>query len=273
MIDDLDEALRDLLIRELPVTNSEIDIAFEQPKREWSARLSRPTVNLYLHDIRENAKLRREQVPYEVSRSQNSVTQQRQPFRVDLHYLITTWAMAPEDEHRLLARTLMALMRYPEFPADLLPEGLQDQPIPIPLRVGHSDLLEKPSDLWSVMDNQQRPGIVLVATLSFTAYPAVEKPLTRTAEFRSRRSDDGDETGASHGYIAVRGAVISKKPLADLQVKVLEQGTDALIMPSGEFGIRNLQPGEYTLEVTAKGHPATKHKIVVPAANYDIKLK
>jgi hypothetical protein len=273
MIDDLDEALRDLLIRELPVQNSEIDIAFEQPKRDWSARLSRPTVNLYLHDIRENAKLRREQVPYEVARNQSTVVQQRQPFRVDLHYLITTWAMAPEDEHRLLARTLMALMRFPEFPADLLPEGLQDQPIPIPLRVGQSDTLDKPSDLWSVMDNQQRPGIVLTATLSFTAYPSVEKPLTRTAEYRSRRSDTEDAGGVSHGAIAVRGAVISKKPLSGLKVTVLERGTEAEITPTGEFGIRNLQPGEYTLEVTAEGHPTTKHKIVVPAANYDIKLK
>jgi hypothetical protein len=273
MIDDLDEGLRDLLIRELPVTNSDVDIAFEQPKRDWSARLSRPTVNLYLHDIRENAKLRREQVPYEVSRNPNTVTQQRQPFRVDLHYLITTWAMAPEDEHRLLARTLMALMRFPEFPADLLPEGLQDQPIPIPLRVGQSDTLDKPSDLWSVMDNQQRPGIVLTATLSFTAYPSVVKPLTRTAEFRTRRSDTAEPGGQSHGSIAVRGAVISKKPLSDLRVTVLERGTEAEITPTGEFGIRNLQPGEYTLEITAEGHPASKHKIVVPAANYDIKLK
>jgi len=273
MIDDLDEALRELLIRELPVTNSEIDIAFDQPKRDWSARLSRPTVNLYLHDIRENAKLRREQVPYEVSRTPNSVTQQRQPFRVDLQYLITTWAMAPEDEHRLLARTLMALMRYPEFPGDLLPEGLQDQPIPIPLRVGQTDTLDKPSDLWSVMDNQQRPGIVLTATLSFTAYPSVVKPLTRTAEYKSRRSDAPESSGASHGALSVRGAVISKKPLSDLRVRLLERGDDADITEQGEFGIRNLQPGEYTLEVTAEGHPSSKHKIVVPAASYDIKLK
>jgi len=155
----------------------------------------------------------------------------------------------------------------------LLPEGLQDQPIPIPLRVGQTDTLDKPSDLWSVMDNQQRPGIVLTATLSFTAYPSVEKPLTRTAEYKSRRSDAPESTGASHGAISVRGAVISKKPLSDLRVRLLERGDDADITPQGEFGIRNLQPGEYTLEVTAEGHPSSKHKFVVPSANYDIKLK
>jgi hypothetical protein len=58
-----------------------------------------------------------------------------------------------------------------------------------------------------------------------------------------------------------------------LRVTVLERGTEAETTPTGEFGIRNLQPGEYTLEITAEGHPASKHKIVVPAANYDIKLK
>lgn len=269
MIDELDDGLRDLLVRELPVKNNEVDIAFDQPKREWSARLSRPTINLYLHDIRENVKLRREQVPYELERRPNAVVQQRQPYRVDLHYLVTTWAAAPEDEHRLLARTLMTLMRYPEFPGDLLPEGLQDQPIPIPLKVGQSDTLDKPSDLWSVLDNQQRPGIVLVATLSFTAYPSVVKPLTRTAEFRSSQAGD---TGASRGFISVSGTVKSRKPLANLHVKLLERAEELELRPNAEFGIRNLEPGEYTLEITADGHPPSKHKIKVPADSYDVKV-
>ena len=120
------------------------------------------------------------------------------------------------------------------------------------------------------MDNQQRPGIVLIATLSFTAYPSVVKPLTRTAEFRSSRTDAPD---SGHGSISVRGAVLSSRPLANLRVTLLERGTQIETTPGGEFGIRNLQPGEYTLEVTAEGRPASKHKIVVPAANYDIKLK
>ena len=58
MFDELDEALRRLLIREIPIKNNEVDISFDQPKSEWSARLNRPTVNLFLHDVRENTKLR-----------------------------------------------------------------------------------------------------------------------------------------------------------------------------------------------------------------------
>jgi hypothetical protein len=61
MIDDLDEALRQLLIAELPIVSNEVDIAFEPPTRDWSARLSRPTLNLFMHDLRENNKLRTQQ--------------------------------------------------------------------------------------------------------------------------------------------------------------------------------------------------------------------
>ena len=60
MIDDLNEALRELLKRELPIKNGEVDISFDQPKREWSARLSRPTLNLFLHEMQENTKLRQQ---------------------------------------------------------------------------------------------------------------------------------------------------------------------------------------------------------------------
>ena len=269
MIDELDDGLRELLLRELPIKNNEVDIAFDQPKRDWSARLSRPTINLYLHDIRENVKLRREQRPYELERRSDAVVQQRQPMRVDLHYLITTWAAAPEDEHRLLARTLMTLMRYPEFPGDLLPEGLQDQPIPIPLKVAQSDSLDKPSDLWSVLDNQQRPGIVLIATLSFSAYPSVVKPLTRTAEVRTGPSDN---PAAGHGYISISGMIKTRKPLANLRVKLLERGQEIDLLDNNEFGIRNLQPGDYTLEITADGRKPSKHKITVPAPSYDVEI-
>src|SRR3990172_3170765 len=115
MIDDLDEALRQLLIRELPIKNGEVDIEFKQPTRQWSARISRPTLNAYLYDVRENVKLRQVQPGWEVSRGNGGGGIRRlNPVRLDCHYLITAWAAEPEDEHRLLARTLMALFRHLE---------------------------------------------------------------------------------------------------------------------------------------------------------------
>src|SRR5262245_35297622 len=114
MIDDLDEALRQLLTRDLPIKNGEIDISFDQPKRELSARLSRPTLNLFLYDLAENKKLRQANPGmWEIEHDSNGqATKRRREVRVDLRYMITAWATEAEDEHRLLTRTLLALFRY-----------------------------------------------------------------------------------------------------------------------------------------------------------------
>ena len=42
MISDLDDTLEKLLIKEMPIKNGEVEVKFDQPKREWSTRLSRP---------------------------------------------------------------------------------------------------------------------------------------------------------------------------------------------------------------------------------------
>ena len=42
----------------MPTKKNEADLAFDQPNREWSARLNRPTLNIFLHDMHENVKLR-----------------------------------------------------------------------------------------------------------------------------------------------------------------------------------------------------------------------
>src|SRR3954452_19595809 len=52
---DLDEALRTLLRRELERHGFEgVEIAFDAPASDWSAKLTAPTVTLFLYDLREN---------------------------------------------------------------------------------------------------------------------------------------------------------------------------------------------------------------------------
>jgi len=105
----------------------------------------------------------------------------RRATRLDMYYLVTAWATAPEDEHRLLARTLMTFLRYPELPDEALPASLLDQPNPIPLKVAQPDTLDKPSDLWSVLDNQMRLGFLMVATIELDIELAIEAPLVLEA--------------------------------------------------------------------------------------------
>jgi hypothetical protein len=283
MIDDLDEALRKLLVRELPVKNGEVDIQFHQPRREWSAKLSRPTLNLFLYDLRENLKLRYTAQGWDIERrSDGTAIQKRKPFRADLHYIITAWANEPEDEHRLLARTLMALFRVPELPMDILPESLRDQPAPISLKVAQYDTSQNLTDLWSAMDNELRPAIICMVTLALNPYEAITGPLVRTRELRIGQAIEpvSEETliksAGAATYWTIGGAVRSKKPLDldTLHVTLVERGLEIKLQPEGRFSIGNLEEGEYTLSVAADGARtrARSFKLKVPAPDYDIEL-
>src|ERR687886_564614 len=129
MFADLDETIRELLIKNVPIDLTEVDISFEAPDREWSGRLSRPTVNCFLYDVRENLDLR--QTDWEQQRQNGTARGRRLPARIDATYQVTVWARAPEDEHRLLWRVMAALFRNQAIQADLLHGELKDQPFPL----------------------------------------------------------------------------------------------------------------------------------------------
>jgi Pvc16 N-terminal domain len=278
MIDDLDEVLRQLLIRELPIKNGEVDVEFDQPKREWSGRVSRPTINLFLHDIRENQKLRQTQPMWELEQNSNgTVTKRRKPVRMDLHYVITAWATEPEDEHRLLSRTLMALFRHPELPEELLPESLQHQSAPISMMVAQYDELKNPTDVWNVLDNEMRPGIACTVTLAIDPYLPTVTPLVRMRELRigpspvpaAQRLEAGSQPDR---FWTAGGTLHSKEPLdaEKVHMTLVEQGLAVPLQPDGRFAIGRLRAGEYTLEVAVEGQPPRRNKIAVPAPDCDL---
>jgi hypothetical protein len=275
VFDDLDEALRELLIRELPIANDEVDIEFDRPKREWSARLSRPTLNLFLYEVHENQKLRQAQPMWETVRNEDgTVSQRRKPVRVDLHYMITVWATEPEDEHRLLARTMLALFRTPHLPEDVLPESLRHQTRPIELMAAQPNALQNPVDIWTVLDNELGPAIDLTVTMSLDPYVPTTKPLVTEREVRfaqdvGRKRQEGEE----EVFYAVGGTLLSKEPLQDARVVLVDQGLEILPQTDGEFVIGRLRGGKYTLEVSAEGYAPTRHEISVPEGPYSIEIK
>jgi hypothetical protein len=279
MLHELDEVLRQLLIREIPIKNGEVDIAFDQPEREWSTRLSRPTLNLFLHDIRENLKLRASQQWLIEHNPDGTATQRRTPVRVDLHYMITAWANEPDDEHNLLARALMALFRQPHLPQDLLPDSLKDQPTPIPLRVAQEDELRNVADVWNALDNEMRPSIALTVTLALDPYLPLTTPLVRTRELRIGQSAEPlsetlvQEFGPDV-FWTIGGTVRTDKSLEDLHLTLVERGQEVPIQVEegeGRFTIGKLRAGDYTLEVAADGK-SKRHKIAVPAPDYELEV-
>jgi hypothetical protein len=271
---DLDEVLRQLLVREMPIENGEVDLTFEQPTREWAARLSRPTLNLFLHDMRENLKLRHSQQWMVEQNTDGTATQRRVPVRVDLHYMVTAWANEPDDEHNLLARTLMALFRQPHLPEELLPESLQGQPRPIPLQVAQDDELRNPADVWNALDNEIRPSIVLTLTVSLDPYQPQVTPLVRTREVRFGQAADPSqqalEPGSEEVFWSIGGTVHSKRPLEELRLTLVERGLQIPLQEEGQFAINGLRAGEYTLEIASNGDRLKQAKITVPSPDFDV---
>ena len=193
MIHDVDESLR-TLIRGDVMNGSALDISFETPSVEWSARRTTPALNLYLYDIHED--LQRREVQYQDVRDENGIVVQRvmPPRRFALCYLVTAWTQRPEDEHRLLSAVLSCFIRADTLPASALQGGLAGLhesvrcTIALPLPPERSV-----SDVWSTLGGGLKASLDLVVTAPFVTnrYQSVGPPVT---EEPFVRVDPGDGT-------------------------------------------------------------------------------
>jgi hypothetical protein len=281
MIADLDETIRRLLKEELPIRNSEIEVSFEQPSREWSAKLSRPTINLFLHDVRENNVLRRHQwePAGNGSPGDNRSHRKRSPMRVDCQYMLTTWANDPADEHRLLTRCLLVLFRFPVLPEDRLVGSLQHPPYDIQARLAHHDQLTNPAEVWSALDNELRPSIPYVITLALDPWTEVrDDAIVRTLTLHTGQSQNlpryprlSKETRQELTLIG--GTVWDRAekgvPRSGIEVAVKGTGLFDTTDDQGRFTLGSLPRGQYTLVAWApEGKPSEK-RIAVPVTGPD----
>jgi hypothetical protein len=151
----------------VPLAPREADIAFEAPDKDWAASVSRPTVNLYLWDIRPSM-MERDFGMIEVT-DRNGQRQRRSPLpRVECRFLVTAWTREVNDEHSLLGRVLSALLVNPVITTDHLADALASiEPLPtIELRTGPAT---ENSDFWSALGGQLKPGLDVVVTVTVDA--------------------------------------------------------------------------------------------------------
>lgn len=280
MLSDLDETIKKMLTAELGIKNGEVDIKFEQPKREWSSRLNRPTINFFLYDVRENVMLRQHQ--WDVQANGNGrvdlVGLKRTPFRLDCYYMITTWTPQErvDDEHRLLSNCLMVLFRNPILPADYLTGLVAGQEFEIQARVASHDKLTNPAEVWSALDNEMRPSISYLITIAMDPWQKIELPMVRslglqlgpTSEPAARELD----TVASH-KTTVGGQVRKNgQPQPQLRVALADTGFETITNDQGQYQLNSLPHGEYTLVVwPEKGKPRQK-RISVPGTDFNVDL-
>lgn len=210
MIHDLDKTLENILIEEGKLNKKEIDISFDTPTGEWSARLNRPTLNLWCFDLRENLKLRG--MERSVTRNNNRGQTSFPPRRIDLSYLVTAWARKIEDEHQLLWRALAALKRVPRLSPRDCEGGLRYQQQDIPLNV--ADMSYNAAnivDLWSMLENKMHLGFLVVTTLELDTEIGFEGPLVLDATVRVGQSEEPSEESLSALDVELRHKASDKQ--------------------------------------------------------------
>ena len=270
MLADLDETLRTLLKTELERHGFEgVDIAFDAPAREWSGQLSKPTVNIFLYDLREAETLRTS----EWSRIQRDgrTFEGRPPMIMECSYAVTAWTQAVEDEHRLLSQVLAVFYAYPEIPQAALNGRLSNgsQQWPIKARIGQGK--GEKSDFWSAIGGQYKVSLDYVVRLSVDSGAKLERgPEVRTQTVRTRLAD-GPARAVVEMHRSVGKVSNSKgEPLANVWVTLPDVGTWTASAADGRFRFDRLPPGRHRLLArTADGVEAVT-QFEVPGAGVDL---
>jgi len=284
MLADLDETIRQLLVAELPIKNGELDISFDLPKRDWSSRISKPTVNLFLYDVRENNVLRQHQWERRNNGSREDLAHlKRTPMRVDCTYVLSVWAADPEDEHRLLTRCMLVLYRFPVLPANRLVGSLQNPPYDIQASLAQHDVMTEPTDLWNVLDNEMRPSVSYVITLALDPWQEITGPTVRTRILRFGQAQHlPDETGlvpdsTRTDLVFIAGTVRDRKnkaPYAGVGVAIKGTGYVTTTDDQGRFALGSMPPGAYALITWPPEGKPNQRQIIVPAeeGDYDMEV-
>jgi hypothetical protein len=182
MIHDVDSTLRELLKRELAQLNTQLAISFDPPDDQFPPQgVPLPAIDLFLYDIRENHDLRSNDFS-QLRSSDGSAVKQFPLVRVDCSYLITAWPSqsAPnrsEDEHMLLSLVMLALLRYPQLPDDVLQGSLRNQALPLPttaLQPGH---LQSLGEFWQALGGKPKSALNYTVTIAVQPIGAIVTPL------------------------------------------------------------------------------------------------
>ena len=274
MFADLDESIRQLLIQRGNLDSGEVDIAFDMPTREWAAGISKPTVNLYLYDVRENIELKNP-AAWTVRRGpDNTAIKSRPDVRVDLAYSVTAFANAVEDEHRLLSRTLLTLLQHPILPQEFLQGLVVGQEIPA--STAQSDgIIQSPADYWGALDNDIRPSIDYRLTLRIDLSQEISVGLALTSRMAVARIN-GHNGAADQEELPLKigGRIYrSDDPEAGIEgatVTLVERALDTVTDELGRFAFSGVPAGTYSMVISVPGIGEQTREIQVPSANYDV---
>ena len=191
MLEQIDESLEAFFRATVPLSATDVDVSFDAPDREWAAKLTRPTVNLFLWDIRRSATKARSGLQT-VERDGARAYEPPAPV-LELRYVVTAWTSDHGDERALLAGLIRSLLANGAITRDFLGDAFDrfEAPTLTMAKAGEDHM-----DVFKALEGQVKPGINMVLSTEFdlgVSYPA--GPPVRGIETRlGRFGSDGFES-------------------------------------------------------------------------------
>lgn len=245
MISDLDQTIRQVLLEAGGFDPAEVDVSFKIPNREWSAGISKPTLNCYLFDIHERRLLREDGWQTE-GRGSRASARRSPPLFFNFNYLITAWTSEVEDEHRLLWQVLETLMDLPVLPEEYLQGELKNHEWPVHTMVAQLEgVLKSPGEFWTALENQIKPSLSYIVTLGRARQP---RPTNAPPVLSTGIRLSLPESTATEGFQL--GAIFRLPPdlpHSGIKISVEGQSISAVSDEQGRFGLDGLAPGSYML--------------------------
>jgi hypothetical protein len=174
----VDDGLERYLRAKLPLPPDRGDIAFESPTNNWSAQLSRLTINLFLYEVRRSSHPSRSATQRAVDGVSKAQRKPPQPM-IELGYLVTAWAGSAQDEHQLLGDVLSRFAAINTIPEEYLPGELSSS---VYLTVGE-DERNRPREIWTATGGSLKASFTLEATVAADTFDwLAEAPLINRVE-------------------------------------------------------------------------------------------
>lgn len=275
MFQDLDSTLKAILDdTKAPAELLAAEVTFAVPDSKFALLEKHPTINLYLHGVKENRELR-DNAPT-VAFQNGIVTSTPSPLRVDCTYLVTAWQGSETEakepiaqEHQLLGQALLWLSRFPGIPPTYLQGSLTDQPYDVPMQVAQMPGDGGLGQFWTALGISPRPSFSLTVTIALQVLEAKQPPDDIVKEINTTISD--------YMYTApvLQGTVKDKdgQPVPAATIRVRGTGKSTITDADGQFRLEGLAPGTYSLLVQATGFVTLEQRdvrLTVPPQSYDL---
>jgi hypothetical protein len=179
----IDEGLERLLRKQLPLPADVGDVSFAVPSAGWGDRLTKPTVNLFLYEIKPSAR----PAPSVVRRTDvDGRAQRRRPSPVlEMNYLVSAWAGTPLVEHQLLGEVVNQLSVLATLP---IGTATTEVASPVQLIFG-GDSENNVRDLWMAAGGRLKASFTMSVVTAIDVFPWVDQapPVTEVLRGVGRR--------------------------------------------------------------------------------------